>query len=78
MYLNPAAKDSIFKYCIEATYDKIQYYHDRCVADTNLRSKTTEKSTVCDMVAAFARVCSLADVQVKLYQYGDLQTNCGT
>jgi hypothetical protein len=56
VYLNPAAKDSIFKYCIEATYDKIQYYHDRCVADTNLRSKTTEKSTICDMVAAFAAV----------------------
>ena len=78
VYLNPAAKDSIFKYCIEATYDKIQYYHDRCVADTNLRSKTTEKSTICDMVAAFARVCSLADVQVKWYQYGDLQTNCAS
>lgn len=56
--------------------DKIQYYYDKCVQDNLARNGISIKEAMCDMVAAFARHCSLRGEAIDWGTYGTLQQDC--
>ncbi|CAG2184395.1 unnamed protein product [Mytilus edulis] len=72
--LNPE-QGSLFGSCLEVT-DKIQYYYDKCVQDNLARNGISIKEAMCDMVAAFARHCSLQGEAIDWGTYGTLQQDC--